>query len=156
MALLSTEDVDENKSKSCIILEFGRYLCHNGIREFLYSRRSSFDKTTAYLTFFSYVLVLKIRAYITSFWQHFSILQIARNQKDLTIDVSQYDLTYRAHTRSIITRGNLRVMHRCARRTFAYFYPCVAKRMSRERSWQTWQQNGSAYRANDGNTLITI
>ena len=39
MALLSTEDVDENKSKSCIILEIGRYLCHNGIREFLYSRR---------------------------------------------------------------------------------------------------------------------
>ena len=91
MALLSSEDssiktFDENKSKTCIILEIRCYLCHNGIRKSLYSigdlpsTRQSLCACAA--------LVLKIRAYqyhllLTTFF----ILQIARNQKDLMKDV---------------------------------------------------------------------
>ena len=91
MALLSLKiavikSFDENKSKSCIILEIGCYLCHNGIRETLSSWWPSVPSTRQSLIFLSNVLVLKIRAYhllLTTF----SILQIARNQTDLTKDV---------------------------------------------------------------------
>ena len=62
-------------------------------------------------------------------------------------------LTPRAYpARSILAREHLRAMHRCTRRTFAYFYACIVKRMSRERFWQKWQQ----YRAHNVHTLICI
>ena len=146
MSLLSSEDVDENKSKSCIILEIGRYLCHNGIREFLYSRRPSFDKTIAYLIFFSYVLVLKIRAY------HLLFDKIFYTSKSESLD-ERYDIPCTYTDTSILARGNLHVMHRC---TLAYLYTCIAKRMSRERFWKKWLQNGSAYRARNVHTLKSV
>ena len=96
MALLSYEDrsiktFDENKSKSCIILEIGRYLCTiesgNLFTMFTVCDLSSTRQSLINLLVL-YVLVLKIRAYqyhllLTTF----SYLQIARNQKDLMKDV---------------------------------------------------------------------
>ena len=110
-----------------------------------FTRRPSFDKTIAYLTFFSYiyVLVLKIRAYhllLTTF----SILQIARNQKYLMKDVCilvWFDIPCAYTVDSCAWKPACNAPLRPS--TFAYFYACIDKRMSRERFWQKWQQNGS-------------